>query len=974
MTAPSERFFEVLETLDFTSEESSAPSLLLVNENKLDNLTAREIFSLETAKEYRADAVYFRKFGDNRQPVPQIYLYDNTSTKMDDKEYAQIQKVLWSACVVPLFIIVEKTKVLIFDSRKPVDTSFFGEISADPIETINISSLAIKEYSAKLFDNGSFWEENRNSNNFLESTSAYVDLIDGLKKIRKSFLEKSELPERTAHKLLVLSILVKYLEERGDDGETLFAKTFFRKFGADNFCGVLRKKGEVVNLFLKLGEHFNGKIFSWDNEEEVVLLKNCDLSLLANYLDANISGNQYVLWRRYSFNHLPVEIISSVYEEFLGEGKKDVVYTPHFLVNMLVDECMPLENPKHDFRLIDVSCGSGIFLVSCYKRLIEWWRYNKFKETGVLPTNPNLRILKQLLRKSIFGVDIEEDATRLTIFSLSLALCDLLTPKQIWTELKFDDLSEENIVSQDFFEYLRGVELETFDLVIGNPPFEEINKVKFDKIVSDNNLPIGCKIPQNQAALLFLYQSMRLLKSSGVSCLIMPSGPLLYNDTIDFRRYFFSKYNVTQILDFTNLSAKLFGKANVATSAIFSTKQDPDIQPIVHITVRRTKPSKEKLFFEIDHYDFHSVNKEDAAMDRYVWKSNLFGGKRITHLINWLSKLPTLEDYLEKKRQNNGWVYGDGFIKGKPDSQVKPSDLKKKKGGYSKAPFLTNSKSFNPEDFDEKGIKRTFLLSDIYFQWKRRPELFTAPQLLIKKNMGVKSIPVHYTATPLSFKNEVIGIHAPTEENRELKELSDFIRNNQTYRFYLSVTSARSGVSRSTATLLQSDIMNLPYPLHKEELKLSYMEKILRDDALNYVLDQISKGENSKVNNNVTEQQLLQFGDVFMKALNSVYTDDQKKFKISTIIDAQTFFATVFQYTARDIGKPIVKNSPQSESAISRLVTKQTGKNLRINRVLKIYEKDKIYLIKPKQLRYWLKSIALRDADETLNDLQNAGY
>ena len=33
-----------------------------------------------------------------------------------------------------------------------------------------------------------------------------------------------------------------------------------------------------------------------------------------------------------------------------------------------------------------------------------------------------------------------------------------------------------------------------------------------------------------------------------------------------------------------------------------------------------------------------------------------------------------------------------------------------------------------------------------------------------------------------------------------------------------------------------------------------------------------------------------------------------------------------------------------------------------------------IYLIKPKQLRFWLKSIAIRDADETFVDLRNQGY
>jgi hypothetical protein len=973
-TKPSKEFLTALENLDLQYSNALDSPLLLVSDLGKKGLAPRQLFTLETASHYKADAVYFRKFEDSRPPLPQIYIYDNTKARIPENDYAEIHRILWSGCVVPLFIIVEKTKVLIFDSRKPVDTTFFNQITADPIETLEISSKALKEYSAKLFDNGTFWELDKASSSFLESTSAYSDLIDGLKKIRRTFLNKSTLPERTAQKLLVLSILVKYLEERGDDGETLFAKNFFKLFGANDFCGVLRQKGKIISLFDKLAEHFNGKIFSWEDPEEIELLKKCDLSILANFLDANTQDNQYVLWRRYSFNHLPVELISSVYEAFLGEGKKDVVYTPHFLVNTLLDECMPLNHPKASFKLVDVSCGSGIFLVSAYKRLVEWWRYSKYLETGVLPPNPKLRILKQILKNSIFGLDIEEGATRLTVFSLSLALCDMLTPKQIWTELKFDDLSNDNIRCSDFFKAAKqGISYE-FDLVIGNPPFDEFNEKDFSKLISENEISLSCKIPQNQIALLFLDQAMTLLKPDGLLSLIMPSGPLLYNDTIDFRKYFFQKYNVTQIIDFTNLSSTLFGKANVATSAIFVSCKTPDETDILHITVRRTKSSKEKIFFEIDHYDFHNVTKAEAISDRYIWKANLYGGGRLNYLINRLAKLQTLGEFLKLKKKHNQWIFGDGFIKGKNDADIVPADLVKKKGGYDKAPYLTNSLTFDPEDFDEDGIHRTFRLKDIYFQWKRTPLLFEAPQLLIKKNLGDKSIPITFRDSSISFKNEIIGIHSPLKERSELKELGEYIKNNQLCRFFLSVTSARSGISRSTSTLLQEDIMNIPYPEDKQELGLSYAEKIISDDVLYYFLEQVSKGENASINEFATEKELRQFGNTFSKALNSIYQENNRKFSLASILESTTYYAAIFAYSSKKFEPASIGESKKYELAISELVANQMGKNLRINRILKLYAKDKIYLIKPKQLRYWLKSIALRDADETLDDLQKSGY
>ena len=40
---------------------------------------------------------------------------------------------------------------------------------------------------------------------------------------------------------------------------------------------------------------------------------------------------------------------------------------------------------------------------------------------------------------------------------------------------------------------------------------------------------------------------------------------------------------------------------------------------------------------------------------------------------------------------------------------------------------------------------------------------------------------------------------------------------------------------------------------------------------------------------------------------------------------------------------------------------------------MKIYGKNTITFLKPKNLRYWLKSIALRDADDVFDDIIEKG-
>lgn len=949
---------QALDYLDFPLS-SGNDTLLFVNA-EINTLNPKQIFSLETASHFKATAVYFRTFENLRDPIPQIYIYDNTKGIIDEKEYAHIHRNLWSSCIVPIFIIIEQSQVLIFDTRKPVET-FMGQISASPIDKVEITANALKEYSSKLFDNGTFWEQEKYNNFFLDSTSAYNDLIGGLKKIRRSFLEKTNLPEKTAHKLLVLSILVKYLEERGNDEDALFAKDFFKQFGADDFCGVLRQKGQIVKLFSKLALHFNGKIFSWDDKKEVAQLRDADLSLLASFLDANTDGNQYVLWRRYSFNHLPVELISCVYEEFLGQQTSDVVYTPDFLVDMLIDECMPLDDPKDNFKLIDVSCGSGIFLVSSYKRLIEWWRYSEYLKTKKLPPAPDLAKLKLLLKSSIFGVDIQGDATRLTIFSLALALCDMLTPKQIWTELQFDDLSNTNIINCDFFEYLHTEKRVDFDLVIGNPPFIELKTEQFKSLVNKYNIIPDCKIPQNQIALLFLQQAMKLLKSNGNLCLIMPASPLLYNDTLEFRKTFFSNYKVSQILDFTSLSSILFGKANVATAAIFVSKLKPTDDDILHVTVRRTKPAKERIFFEIDHYDFHRTPYTEAINDKYIWKSNLLGGGRVNTLINRLSKLRCLKQFLYDKKATNGWVIGEGFSVG---------------NRANIAPYITGKRTVRMDDFDEMGIHKYSIEKETHFEAPRKANrlIFKKPHILIKEVVTNNTIPIVFLNSDLTFTNRVVGVHAPQKDIQELRRVFNILKKNSKLNvFYLAATSNQFLIGKASA-LLKKDIDNIPFPVNSDDLKLSFAEKIIRDDILNYRLEHLNKGEAARINNDAERKNLSDFSNTFCKALNSVYAEKSKKFQLHSILESKTFFSLSFHYSSKVINEPSYFNSQRKEDSVASLVHRETGKNLRINRVIKVYERDKVHLIKPKQQYYWLKSIALRDADEIFDDLLKAGY
>lgn len=86
----------------------------------------------------------------------------------------------------------------------------------------------------------------------------------------------------------------------------------------------------------------------------------------------------------------------------------------------------------------------GHFLVEAYRRLVcRWMSQNAVQ--AITCDRLNL-----LLKNSIFGVDINEEAIRVASFSLSLAMCDFLDPRSIWDKLSFPSLLGKNLISSDF--------------------------------------------------------------------------------------------------------------------------------------------------------------------------------------------------------------------------------------------------------------------------------------------------------------------------------------------------------------------------------------------------------------------------------------------------------------------------------------------------------------------------------------------
>lgn len=890
-----------LQAIGFQINETKEDSIVFTSElqNSNKNLTPFQILELEKAILFKADAVFFRYFEDNRPPLPQVYIYDNSSNRLNN-DYTQIHKELWSSCHIPTFIVIENTKIKFFDSRKPVSILSDGSVYTKEIALIDLDDIAqyatvLEKYNAEKFKNGSFWESEEAHQNYLYGKTAYNNLIDKLKTLRKEYKKSSKISTQLFDYVIIITTLIKFLEENGVDssGENLASKFFQESVQCNSFIEILEQK-KLVDILEKLSAKFNGGIFNLSDEDKTAL-KGADLSQIVTFFDTKIdSKSQLVLWDLYSFKHIPVELISNIYEEFLPAEDKGSVYTPHYLVNFLIDECLPIptinNSVSYNRKTIDVSCGSGIFLVNCFKRLVEIYKINEYYKTNSLPQKLGITTLQKILKDNIFGVDINKNAVELTKFSLQLALCQMLSPKQIWTELTFQDLGKKNIVQSDFFDFITNEKVDkNFDLVIGNPPFnpppkqdgtEYKNSEYFNEVVEKHKIQ-PYSIKDSNVALLFLQLSTKLLKEeSGLLCLIQPALPLLHKkDNEVFRQELFSYHNVLQVIDFTTHRRILFPSATIPTCAIFIENSTKKNDEITHVVISRTNPSKERLYFEIDTYDVHSVKRENASSN-YAWKSNLFGGYRLFNLV-------------ERIISGNGYEKVENVISKAETQPITNYSLLK----------IVKEKTF-PAFVKSNSLKKYF---DKYYSF------------LVA---------------------------------------------------YIAGTSTRQGIDRPY-DVLKSDFLKLPVI---GENTLTKADVILANDIADYKISEFGNGEKADTNKEIQVKasskipnSLVDYSDVYLEAINSVYDVNNKKFRLKTFYNTSACFIMHYEYSNSDITVEIVKND---NFDLSTLISdkKQT---INIKKISLIYSQNQIFIIKPKQLRYWLKSVALLDVDTTIADIIN---
>ncbi|NQT21180.1 MAG: N-6 DNA methylase [Planctomycetes bacterium] len=906
----------------------------------------------------RIDYVFFRRFTGGRSSQVAAYVVDNNDKRLDKGSLARLHQQVWIHGTAPLLYVAWPSRIDVLACARGADFWVNDERKYKPaseclLETAAKVARELQRFSAFRLADGTFWEDTRNKALANYAKAAHQSLIQAVVEADKA-LEGAKNP--VLRRLLLLVVLIKYLEDR----DVFPNRGWFGQWhkGARTFFDVLKggKPDEVCKLLDFLERKFNGDVFKLSSGHRQELTRQV-LKGFGELVEGRTLDGQRHFWKQFSFEHLPVEIISHLYQRFVKDGH-GAVYTPPLLASLLLDHAMPYAKLSGKERVLDPACGSGVFLVGAFRRLINVWRSkNGWRK-------PDVHTLKKILKRSIYGIEWESFAVDLTAFSLSLAICDALTPDVIWKELTFDKLGESNLFEADFFAELRksrsygsSVLDDRFDIIIGNPPFESeltVDAAKVDKAAQRENKERG-PVPDKQIAYLFLEQALTLLNTDGRICLIQPSGFLYNRNTKAFRETIFRRRQIETILDFTSIR-KLY-KADKMTIAVFARAGEPaDDHEIKHWTFRRTVSVHERICFELDHYDRHRVPQKLAESDPYVWRANLLGGGRLVEISQRLRGMRTLAEYLEEKKQN-GWDYGEGFIAAKKEPRTP-------------APFLTGKWLLPTRAFTDAGIDESQITEKVthtHFRSAYKKDRFSPPLVLIKE---VGSLPIDYWDEGcLAYRAKIIGIHAPPSKASTLRKLYGALRRNHGfYQFCCALNGTQSLVGKATA-ILKQDIDALPYPENLQDLSLAFWEQALCEDTLEFMADYVRLGQNSQLLKDAANTDDLQkYSKLFVRMLGSIYDNLHASAPIFLNgLTCQPF------YFGKSPNLPWLGEGAEDELR-TLIYDDVQHESLRTIRVLRFYTENVMLVVKPDRLRYWIRSTAIRDADETLVVLRGQGY
>ena len=719
------------------------------------------------------------------QDVPTVVIVE--FDEYDRKQVLDLHGALWNQGLATLLLVLTANTVRAFSlARKPFEDEHIWETECLVQEMHVIANALDLRNLLYAAESGRLLEEQ--ADYFRPDERIDQVLLDNLTAAHAT-LQRDGLSPDGAQALLIQTMFIAYLEDRD-----IVPPEYLQEATdglADSFDALLNAENAendtlLVGLFERLHEDFNGDLFvapcAFDEQAPTEPVLPAHLATLARFRNGREEmreggGGQLRLWG-YDFKYMPIELVSAVYDRFLGERSKDerrrkgAYYTPMFLADTAISalwDTLP-EKTRTQGNFLDPACGSGIFLVRLFQRLCESWRQRHGART--IRWDSLLAMLSRL-----HGCDIEASAVRVTVFSLYVALLQEVEPPDIRRLMKrgrlLPSLWGRTLRAEDFFDVSE--ERLKADVVVGNPPWASRRAPDRRSITwcEERNLPV----PEKEGAWGFVWKSLGHLRDGGMVGFLLPAMGFLHNhsDTsVKARRKLAEIARLLHVVNFADLRFQLFEGAVRPTALMIFGCGNEDApgyrfdywMPKADLNLRMGR------VITLSSADKGWVSSRQLAEDPFVFKRRLWMNDPEAKLFAYLAALPSLGDLVLEYRKvhrridsfADRWVIGNGFQPVKKERLGEPGYLTEHSELIPHVPFMP-IKGFRPLGQNPVGLQP---FKDEFGGLVRRKGFergFAGPRVLVPRGItGGQRLRATYLEEPLTFRDTVLAISVPPQD------------------------------------------------------------------------------------------------------------------------------------------------------------------------------------------------------------------
>ena len=971
------------------------------------------------------------------QDVPTVVIAE--LAEFDRKRVLDLHGALWNQGLATLLLVLTGDVMRAYSlARKPVsDESTLDDRCLVRELDAATEALAVKNLIYAV-ESGRLWAEH--TDRFQPGERIDQVLLNNLT-VAHETLRSDGLSTAGGQALLMQTMFIAYLEDRGIIRPAYILEatggvvdTFGDLLVAEDTKGLYR-------LFRMLRKHFNGDLFfapcAFDANAPRERVLRTHLATLARFRggfeEMRAEGGQLRFWG-YNFKYIPIELVSAVYDRFLGERqaerrKQGAYYTPMFLADTVIVSLWDVlpERTKTDGTCLDPACGSGVFLVRLFQRRCEHWRQ----------THPSRTIRWDSLRailSRLHGCDIDDTAVRVAVFSLYVALLQEVDPPDIQLLMErgrlLPDLWDRTLRVQDFFD--ASEEALQADVVLGNPPWASRRAPDRSSVWCEaRELPM----PGREAAWGFMWKSLRHLSNGGVVAFLLPAMAFLHNHAgvaVEARARLAHAARLLRVVNFADLRFQLFeGPVRPAALMILGHNSAEDSGyrfdywvPKAAFNLRMGRA------ITLSSADKGSVTSRQIGEDPFVFKRRLWMNDPEAKLFSYMASLPSLgERVLEYRKVYrkidsfvDRWVVGHGFKPvnkerlGTPGYDVVRSDVIPNVRYLPISAFRALAQDWGHlGSFDDgheglvhrKGFERGF----------------DGPRVLVPRGIspGSQRLRGSYVEEPLTFEHIILAVSVPTKDAHVAKLLTALL-NSKLLLWMAFHGTASFGSERPEVR--QADLLRLPFPgpdeMGEEAVSASEELVTLIDDARergveNWFFRAADQDLLSRLDGlcyryfGLGEEEIALVEDAVDNVIPSVQPHRGASVDLWRSADrsdresyASTLTSSLAPWFDENAAVNVVLEAGNGDLALLRLrLVDRAGSELyheeegrdvgealqRLGEQLdvrlpgnfhlvpdfRLFAGDSLYLVKPLRRRFWLRSAAIADADAVAMDLHDAG-